>query len=264
MKKYFFLSLSILTLLTLQVLPSRVEAQSNQAVFQFFPNTGSFSLNDTFSIDLRINSTNSTGVTSIKVSLAFDASRLEVVTLDSSQSSFPYQWEQTFDNSIGTIQIQRSSPTPRLGEHLITKITFKTKQIGTATVDYDPNCFSTANPTCLALKPDDTNILVESNTATFTITSQPTPTTPSYGTPSYGTPSYGTPSYGTPSYGTPSYSTPSTSGGNTSDLNRDGKVNIFDLSILLRNWGRSGQGDLNSDGKVNIFDLSILLRGWSK
>jgi hypothetical protein len=84
-------------------------------------------------------------------------------------------------------------------------------------------------------------------------TTKPTSVTPSYGTPAYGTPSYGTPSYGTPS-----------TGGNRADLNSDGKVNVFDLSILLRNWNKSGQDDLNNDGKVNIFDLSILLRSWSR
>jgi hypothetical protein len=47
------------------------------------------------------------------------------------------------------------------------------------------------------------------------------------------------------------------------DLNGDGVVNIFDLSILLSNWGTSNQNaDLNNDGKVDIFDLSILLSNW--
>jgi hypothetical protein len=47
------------------------------------------------------------------------------------------------------------------------------------------------------------------------------------------------------------------------DINDDGKVDIFDLSILLSNWGASGGiADINSDGKVDIFDLSILLTNW--
>ncbi len=50
------------------------------------------------------------------------------------------------------------------------------------------------------------------------------------------------------------------------DINSDGLVNIFDLSILANNFGKSGQsfatGDLNSDGIVNIFDLSILANNW--
>jgi cell division protein FtsN len=47
------------------------------------------------------------------------------------------------------------------------------------------------------------------------------------------------------------------------DLNGDGVVNIFDLSILLSNWGTSNpDADINNDGTVNIFDLSILLSNW--
>jgi hypothetical protein len=47
------------------------------------------------------------------------------------------------------------------------------------------------------------------------------------------------------------------------DLNGDNKVDIFDLSVLLTNWGSTGGiADINSDGKVDIFDLSILLSNW--
>ncbi len=44
------------------------------------------------------------------------------------------------------------------------------------------------------------------------------------------------------------------------DINGDGHVNVFDLSILLSNYGSTAANcDLNNDGTVNIFDLSILL-----
>ena len=49
------------------------------------------------------------------------------------------------------------------------------------------------------------------------------------------------------------------------DLNGDGIVNIYDLSILLSEWGSGGhQGDINLNGKVDIFDLSIMLSQWGK
>lgn len=58
-------------------------------------------------------------------------------------------------------------------------------------------------------------------------------------------------------------STPPSGGGsgtlNNADLNGDGKVNVLDMAILMRNFGRGGQGDLNSDGKVDISDLSTLV-----
>lgn len=44
------------------------------------------------------------------------------------------------------------------------------------------------------------------------------------------------------------------------DLNGDGHVNIFDLSLLLAKWNKAdAAADLNHDGIVNIFDLSLLL-----
>lgn len=49
----------------------------------------------------------------------------------------------------------------------------------------------------------------------------------------------------------------------TSDLNSDGKVDVFDLSILLNSWGSSsGVPDINGDGTVSVFDLSTLLSNW--
>lgn len=56
------------------------------------------------------------------------------------------------------------------------------------------------------------------------------------------------------------------------DINDDGNVNIFDLSLMLKNYGvathtcvnTSFNCDINGDGMVNIFDLSTLLRNWGK
>ncbi len=46
------------------------------------------------------------------------------------------------------------------------------------------------------------------------------------------------------------------------DADGNGRVDIFDLSILLSNFGQEGglrQGDFDNNGVINIFDLSILL-----
>lgn len=48
------------------------------------------------------------------------------------------------------------------------------------------------------------------------------------------------------------------------DLNRDGKVNLTDFSMLLFRWNGNDQlADLNKDGKVGIADFSILLFNWT-
>jgi len=62
---------------------------------------------------------------------------------------------------------------------------------------------------------------------------------------------------------TPSPSATPTPSGKVGDLNNDGQVNIFDLSVLLSAWGaNNATADLNHDGTVNVFDLSLLLSHW--
>ena len=48
------------------------------------------------------------------------------------------------------------------------------------------------------------------------------------------------------------------------DLNKDGKVNLVDFSILLYWWGRyNACADQNQDGIVNLKDFSIMLYWWT-
>jgi hypothetical protein len=52
------------------------------------------------------------------------------------------------------------------------------------------------------------------------------------------------------------------------DLNRDGKVNLIDFSILLFWWNTNGgdsdpPADINRDGRVSLTDFSIMLFAWT-
>lgn len=52
------------------------------------------------------------------------------------------------------------------------------------------------------------------------------------------------------------------------DLNRDGRVDLIDFSILIFWWGTNGgdsdpPADINQDGIVNLADFSILLFNWT-
>jgi hypothetical protein len=54
----------------------------------------------------------------------------------------------------------------------------------------------------------------------------------------------------------------------TADLNKDGRVNIKDFSMLLYWWNTKTEkgllvADINKDGKVNISDFSIMLFQWT-
>lgn len=50
----------------------------------------------------------------------------------------------------------------------------------------------------------------------------------------------------------------------SADLNKDGRVNLVDFSILLFHWNTDhGIADLNQDGRVNLTDFSIMLFQWT-
>ena len=47
------------------------------------------------------------------------------------------------------------------------------------------------------------------------------------------------------------------------DINDDGVVDAYDLTLLLDVWGTNDvYADLNGDGVVNVSDLLILLGNW--
>ncbi len=50
------------------------------------------------------------------------------------------------------------------------------------------------------------------------------------------------------------------------DINRDGKVDIFDYNLLVAEFGKTGTlvSDINGDGKVDIFDYNILVTNFGK
>jgi hypothetical protein len=61
-------------------------------------------------------------------------------------------------------------------------------------------------------------------------------------------------------------STGTCSGGSPGDLNGDGRVDGFDLTVLLSAWGPcsgSCPADINDDGQVNGIDLTALLAAWT-
>lgn len=49
------------------------------------------------------------------------------------------------------------------------------------------------------------------------------------------------------------------------DANGDNKVDKYDFSLMMANWGKTGANvcDFNNDGKVDKYDFSLLMLNWS-
>lgn len=51
------------------------------------------------------------------------------------------------------------------------------------------------------------------------------------------------------------------------DINEDNKVDKYDFSLMMSEWGQTGSslsGDLNKDGKVDKYDFALLMLNWDK
>lgn len=69
-------------------------------------------------------------------------------------------------------------------------------------------------------------------------------------------------------YGTPVFlgvgKSPGKNPGLRADINKDGKVNLVDFSIMLSFWNTDDAlADINEDGIVNLADFSIMLFNWT-
>lgn len=155
--------------LSWRFLISQIIPGFNEAVFEITPSAGNYIIGNTFSVDLFINT--SIAINSVKAYLNFPSSYLQVSSLDFNDSVFGSQWEKTFNNTTGKIQIQASTPSPGFtgNSGLIAKINFQTLALGSASITYDP--------TSLTLTATDQNVLnlTRSGGATFTIGSSPPP-----------------------------------------------------------------------------------------
>ncbi|PJA01759.1 hypothetical protein COX74_01020, partial [bacterium (Candidatus Gribaldobacteria) CG_4_10_14_0_2_um_filter_41_16] len=48
------------------------------------------------------------------------------------------------------------------------------------------------------------------------------------------------------------------------DINGDNKVDKYDFSLMMANWGKPGSNtcDLNNDNKVDKYDFALLMSKW--
>lgn len=150
-------------------------------------------------------------------------------------------------------------------------VRFKMTDIGAGGVranDFAIWSMDTINGTPIPTNTPTRSTSVATDTPTMTLTPTPTPT-PTLSPTKTPTPTL-TPTWTpTPTVTvTPTFTVTPTltqAPGKPGDLNNDGQINVFDMSILLSNFGSSNVvADINRDGRVNVFDLSILLSNFGK
>jgi hypothetical protein len=107
-KKIFALTLSLIMLGTIAIVPTQAGAN---AELSLSPSSKTIGVGETFSIDVLVN-TNSQNVVAVGAYLTYDATKLQVASIDTSKSILTMEAEKVFDSNTGKIKISRTKPTP--------------------------------------------------------------------------------------------------------------------------------------------------------
>ena len=102
-----------------------------QSVLSFSPLNSSISNNQTFSIQVRIN-TNGQTVNGIESDITYPAGIFDVLSIDDTNSDFNVPAQEVIGN--GTLNIAYGSITPKSGDLLVTTITLRAKAPGIADI----------------------------------------------------------------------------------------------------------------------------------
>lgn len=277
------------------VKPSPVYAA---ATIYLSPASNTVNVGDQLSVAIRLNS-GGVSIRGVQANLSYPTSKLEFVNIDATGSAFEIQFQNV--GGSGLVKIARTTATPVSGDNLVARVIFKANSSGSSSISfasgttivrssdnkeesstkvggtYNISGTGTPIPPTVDIKANSSNgpVTINYNTsATLSWTS-----TNAIGcTASNGwsgtkvsNSSQSTGNLNSSKTFTLTCTGPGGSAsdsvvvnvGKIADLNSDGKINIFDLSILLSRWGSSDvTADLNGSGKVDIFDLSILLSRW--
>ena len=120
-------------LLCLQLLS--VMAATNVKLY-LNPASQTEALSQKFTVDIRLTAQDAYYIGYVKASLTFPANLVHVAKIDNSGSDFATEVNTDFDNSAGTITVVRKGTPYSTGDKLVSRVTFKTIQNGTASVQF--------------------------------------------------------------------------------------------------------------------------------
>ena len=195
-----------------------------------------------FTIEIRENSLN-ISVNAVQANLKYDATRIEYIRADFTDSAFGFRGEDTAGN--GSVRILRGAFTPIHGDQLIGKIVFRVKQ-----GSYDTARIIFAEGSAIAESANNSNILGSTGDGNYDIVySAKLPTILKIIDPSVP---------------------------NGVNLLDDGRVNITDIGTIVNAFGKTKSSelrggyiwgmyepyDLNGSGFVEIIDIGLIVKAF--
>ena len=137
------------------------------------PAAKSININTSFTVDVLVQADKQ--VNYARAYLDFPAAKLQVTSVSASGSDFASQGEQTYNNTAGQVKITRYSSTQKTGSLLVARVTFQTKQNGSAAVTFNSSSRLTNGGAYGGYYPD---LATSKDGGTYTITTPSNPAPP--------------------------------------------------------------------------------------
>ena len=205
-------------------------SETSGAALTLSPTTANIAPGATVTSDLGL-AAGSNQISGVDITVTFDKNILEIISFTPTDV-LNNQLINTIDNVAGTLRYSAvdTVTSPPTGSSTLGTITFKAKNAGNSTVNFQNIQITAINST--AALPTTGNV-----TATYTVAVPATPTPLATATPIPPTP--------TPVAG---------------DVNGDSAVNILDFNIWRSEFLKitsTLKADLNNDGKIDLLDFNI-------
>jgi len=154
------------------------------------PVSGSYTNGSTFTVSIGVNSETEKS-SAVDVWMTFDKTKLEVVSITPNTTNPPFKFEMTpkFDNTAGTFQFSCVSNNMSAFDDAVINgelavVTFKTKAVGTAALNFtcasgsttDSNIFNSDINDVISCEANSVGSYTITGDSTTTTTSTPTPT----------------------------------------------------------------------------------------
>ncbi len=160
----------------LAVIAMPVQALAATVQLYLSPASQSVQVGNSFTVKVYVNTTVADGY--VKANIKFPAANLQVTSLSTTNTAYPYYATQTYDNGAGTLSFAGYGSYQTGSALLVGTITFKAKAAGTASVTFK-------NTSVIAYSQYNNNDLTSTSGGTYTLTNPVTPTCPTgqIGTP---------------------------------------------------------------------------------
>lgn len=162
-----FSAIQILLLLSLFIIAHTQRVFAASATLSLVPNTLTVAVNQTFNVEIRVNS-GGENINTVTANLTYPADKIKVAKIDTANSFATIWFESSINQQTGKIKLTGSLPSPGTSGTNLLLATLNLQALAQTTAG-NPGALSFDNTSAIYRNSDNTNILSSTSSGQYTI-----------------------------------------------------------------------------------------------